>query len=143
MNDRDSGSGSGSPNTADGFKTFLLVDDEQAILDWTSPLLEAQGNRVFAVASVAAALQVMEQKSDEIDFLIIDHSMPETNGLQLMNQFRSIGLVHPTILCSGLTMDIREHPDAQYWPEHVLAKPYDFRRLQDAISFVMETRDCA
>ena len=81
MNDRDSG----FSKTAGGFKTFLLVDDEQAILDCTTLLLEARGNRVFAVASIAAAVQVMEQKSDEIDCLIIDHSMPETNGLQLMN----------------------------------------------------------
>ena len=139
MNDRDSG----FSKTAGGFKTFLLVDDEQAILDCTTLLLEARGNRVFAVASIAAAVQVMEQKSDEIDCLIIDHSMPETNGLQLMNQFRSIGLAHPTILCSRLLINIQEHPDAQYWPEHVLAKPYNFKRLQNAISLVLQTRDCA
>lgn len=141
MNVRDSGSG--FSKTANDFKTFLLVDDEQAILDCVTLLLEARGNRVFAAGSIAAAIQVMEQKSDEIDCLIIDQSMPETNGLQLLNQFRSIGLAHPTILCSSFLINIREHPDAQYWPEHVLAKPYNFKRLQHAISVVLETQDCA
>jgi len=133
---------SGFSKTAGRFKTFLLVDDEQAILDCMSLLLEARGNTVFPVGSVAAAAQVMGQRSDEIDCLIIDHSMPETNGLQLLNQFRSIGMTHPAILCSCFSLDIREHPDAQYWPEYVLAKPYSFRRLENAISMVLKTPDC-
>lgn len=139
MNDRDSDSS--NPLSTIGVKTFLLVDDEQAILDCISLLLEARGNRVFAVGSIAAAIQVMEQEADQIDCLIIDHSMPETNGLQLLNQFRSIGWKHPTILCSSLVMNIRDYPDAQYWPEHVLAKPYGFDRLENAISIALGIQD--
>ncbi len=120
-----------------GSKTFLMVDDEQAILDCISLLLEARGHRVHAVGSNVAAMQVMQQLSDEIDCLILDYSMPETNGLQLLNQFRSIGWKNPAILCSSRVLDIRGHPDAQYWPEHVLAKPYGLDRLGNAISIVL------
>jgi len=131
MNDGDSDSGF-SKNKINT-KTFLLVDDEPAILDCISMLLEAQGNKVLVAGSVAAATQLMKKEAEEIDCLIIDYSMPETNGLQLMNQFRSIGWKHPTIICSDLLIDIQSHPDVQYWPEYVLAKPYGADRLQEAI----------
>jgi len=117
-----------------GARTFLFFNDDQEILDGISPLLEAKGHRVFAVASGAAAFQVMEQHYREIDSLIIDCSISSSSGLQLLNRFRSNGWKHPTVLCSDTLPKIKDHPDVQYWPEHVLTKPYCFDRLQNAIS---------
>jgi len=132
MNDRDLSPVSSFEET--GTRTFLLIEAEQAILDSISLLLEARGHRVFAVASVAAATQVMQQNSKEIDCLIIDYSISDSNGLQLLNRFRSNGWKHPAVLCSDSLVKRSDHPDAQYWPEHVLAKPYCYDRLQKAIS---------
>ena len=67
-------------------------------------LLEVRGHQVHKAASVAAATQVMEHEANNIDCLIIDFSLPGTNGLQLFNQFRSIGWNIPTILCSDFSI---------------------------------------
>ena len=120
-----------------GTITFLLVDDEREILSCIALLLEARGYQVFTAGSVAAALKVMERKANAIDCLIIDFSTPGTNGLQLHNRFRSMGWRHPTILCSSHKMEIDDHPDAQYWPDYMLAKPYCLERLQDAITIAI------
>ena len=122
-------------------RTFLMIDDEQVILSCMSLLLEARGHKVFTAGSVAAATQVMEQRFETIDCLIIDFSMPDCNGLQLLNQFRSIGWKHPAILCSRHTIDLGDYPDAQYWPEFILAKPYHFDRLSEAISVALKSPD--
>ncbi len=143
MNKRGSNSGteSRSTQTDADCKTFLLIDDEQAILTCNSLLLASRGHQIFTAESVTAATQVMEKEADAIDCLIIDFSMPETNGLQLLNQFRSIGWRHPTVLCANLTMSFDDHPNAQYWPEYILAKPYNFHRLQEAISVALRIPD--
>lgn len=139
MNKRGSKSGaeSRSSQTESNTKTFLLVDDEQSVLTCNSLLLETRGHQVFTAGSVAVAIQVMEKEADVIDCLIIEFSMSEMNGLQLLNQFRSIGWSHPTILCANLTVNINDHPDAQYWPDYILAKPYNVDRLQEAISIAL------
>jgi len=93
-----------------GARTFLFFNDDQEILDGISPLLEAKGHRVFAVASGAAAFQVMEQHYREIDSLIIDCSISSSSGLQLLNRFRSNGWKHPTVLCSDTLPEIKDHP---------------------------------
>ena len=118
-------------------KTFLLVDDEHVILSCISLLLEARGHQVLTAGSVTAAMQVMKQKSEAIDCLIIDYSLPTTNGLQLLNQFRSIGWTQPAIICSSFEINLEDHPNAQYWPEYVLAKPLGFDRLLKGISIAL------
>ena len=136
-----SGSSSRPAQSKLGTITFLLIDDEHGILSCIALLLEARGYQVFTAGSVAAAIQVLEQEANAIDCLIIDFSTPGTNGLQLHNRFRSMGWRHPTILCSSLKMDIDDHPDVQYWPDYILAKPYCLDRLQDAISIATRNSD--
>lgn len=114
-------------------RTILLVDDDATVLDSVSLLLESMDNNVIPVSSAWAADQVMESQHEQIDCLILDYSMPVTSGLSLLNKFRSIGWTHPAILCSGYAMRIDDHPDAQFWPDQVLAKPYNFLQLQEAI----------
>lgn len=114
-------------------RTILVVDDEAAILNSASLLLESLGNQVVSACSATDAMQVMESMNSQIDCLILDYSMPGTNGLSLLNRFRSIGWNHPAILCSGYPMRIGDHPNAQFWPDGVLEKPFNFLQLQTAI----------
>ena len=117
-------------------RVVLLVDDEQRVLDSVSMLLEAKGQKVIAVNSAKDALAEMELYHDEIDILIFDFSMPEINGLELLNRVRAEGWNHPAILCSGYVMRLDDHPNAQFWPDETLAKPYKFKQLQLAMDKV-------
>lgn len=143
MNKYSSIGGAASRTTQSGLdtKTILLVDNESAVLSSISTLLEARGCQVHTASSAAAATQVMSLNAAVIDCLVIGFSMPVTNGLRLLNRFRSVGWRHPTVLCSEHTMNLGDHPDAQYWPDYILAKPYCFDRLQAAISTALRTPD--
>ncbi|MEM7781878.1 MAG: response regulator [Planctomycetota bacterium] len=114
-------------------ETVLLVDDELNVLDAVKLLLEATGIKVIATDSPLDAIAKMQQHYEEIDCLILDFSMPEINGLELLNRIRAEGWNHPSILCSGYIMNLDEHPNAQFWPDVFLAKPYRFDELHQAM----------
>jgi signal transduction histidine kinase/ActR/RegA family two-component response regulator len=123
-----------------GGRVVLLVDDEKRVLESVSMLLESKGNKVIAVNSAKKALAAMEESHELIDCLILDYSMPVTNGIELLNRIRAQGWNHPTVLCSGYMIKLDDHPNAQYWPDETLAKPYKFAQLQQAMDTVCRNK---
>ncbi|HEY9663077.1 MAG TPA: ATP-binding protein, partial [Allocoleopsis sp.] len=78
-----------SPQTAglQGLRV-LIVDDEEDSLGILKALLEQEGAIVIAAISAQQALQVLEHS--QIDVLISDIGMPETDGYTLLRQIRSL-----------------------------------------------------
>jgi two-component system NtrC family sensor kinase len=54
----------------------LLVDDEEAVLDFEREVLTAAGLRVVTVTSGAAALECLKEKEDEFDAVFLDSKIP-------------------------------------------------------------------
>jgi CheY-like chemotaxis protein len=62
----------------------LVVDDEQAIRDCLSSLLECQGFEVYIAASPSEALTISRNRAEHIDLLLTDIQMNERlNGIEL------------------------------------------------------------
>ena len=114
-------------------RTILLVDDEAVVRKSIGMVLESRGNRVISAGDAEAAMEEMQTNQDKIDCLILDYSMPSVNGLQLLNQIRSSGWRQPAILCSGFVMEVTDYPDAKFWPEEILEKPFKLDVLQQAM----------
>jgi CheY-like chemotaxis protein len=66
---------------------ILIVDDEPGVLGLFDEILTSAGYRVLAVASGKAALQAMRQEA--IDLLVLDLSMPEPDGFEILKMLRS------------------------------------------------------
>ena len=66
----------------------LVVDDEADIRELITVVLESQGMSVKAVASAAAAFEVL--KSFQPDVLVCDIRMPGGSGYDLMRQIREL-----------------------------------------------------
>ncbi|WP_225913861.1 response regulator [Leptolyngbya ohadii] len=73
------------PQSLDGLRV-LVVDDETDIREFITIVLEAQGMSVKAVASAAAAFEVL--KADQPDVLVCDIRMPGGSGHDLIRQIR-------------------------------------------------------
>ena len=75
-------------------KYVLYVDDEPQALKYFQQFF---GDRfkILTAISAAAALELFDQRADEIAVLITDQRMPGTTGVQLMEQIRSR---HPNIV---------------------------------------------
>lgn len=71
-------------------KTILIVDDEKAVLDLHTRLVEDQlpGCRVLHAANGKQALEVM--RTDVPDLVLLDLMMPEMDGFTVLEQMREI-----------------------------------------------------
>jgi CheY-like chemotaxis protein len=77
--------------------TIMVVEDEIAVRDMTTRLLERAGYTVVAVPDGVAALTRIAQGDIEIDVLVTDVVMPRMSGVRLaermIERYPSIGLV--------------------------------------------------
>ena len=68
-------------------ETILIVDDEPAILNTLSSILEDEGYQVIVAKSGLEALKVV--RSESPDLVILDIWMPEMDGLETLKRLRA------------------------------------------------------
>lgn len=71
------------------------MDDDAAVLDALTFVLESEGFRVAACSNAASALNA---PTDAVACLIIDHHLPDLAGLELLTQLRARGACCAAIL---------------------------------------------
>lgn len=76
-----------SPQSVEGLRV-LVVDDEADIREFITVVLESQGMSVKAVASAAAALEVLEPFQPDV--VVCDIRMPGGSGYDLIRQIREL-----------------------------------------------------
>ena len=110
--------------------TVLLVDDDALVRDATTALLEAQGYRVLATDSGAAALAVL-QGGTRIDVLVSDYAMPGMTGAVLVREARRIVPGLKALLVTGYA----ELPDGVE-PVPLLKKPFRPGELTEQLALL-------
>jgi putative nucleotidyltransferase with HDIG domain len=80
---------------------ILVVDDEEAIREVVTTLLESRGYRCTAVGNGRAALEYL-QKHGSPDLVLSDMVMPEMDGLRLLEWLRSHDADVPVILVTAM-----------------------------------------
>lgn len=82
--------------------SFLVIDDEAFIRNLLSRLLLRLGAyRVATVSNGVEALQHLDAASPAPDVLLVDLSMPEMGGAELIRQLAARGYKGAIILVSG------------------------------------------
>ena len=89
------------PAAAVSDATILLVEDDVAVRDVVSRLLQRHGYRVREVPNGAQALTTLADSSVAIDLVISDIVMPEMSGLELRDRLGTIRPGLPLLLMSG------------------------------------------
>ena len=64
--------------------TVLVVDDDPTFLAAADRLLVAAGYSVFHATGGKEAVEILEKKHGEIDLTIMDLSLPEINGFEII-----------------------------------------------------------
>jgi CheY-like chemotaxis protein len=111
-------------------KRILLVEDEAALLEMISDVLDSEGFDVQTAGDGVAALELLGRDAP-FDYLVSDVMMPEgVSGIDLARQASTIQPGVHIVLVSGLS-----RAQLPPLPEGVsfLPKPYRIKQLLDAL----------
>lgn len=86
-------------------RTFLICDDEPAILELLSDILVRNGYGVLAADNAHKALDLLRQNN--VDAIMTDLKMPEMNGIEFVSAVRAFNRFVPIVFVSGHSS--REH----------------------------------
>jgi len=121
-----------------GHETILLVEDELAILEMTTIMLNRLGYRVVAAATPGEAIRLAHEHSSTIDLLMTDVVMPEMNGRELAGNL----LVHypdlKRLFMSGYTSDVIAHHGVLDEGVHFIQKPFSKKDLGEKLREALE-----
>lgn len=115
--------------TAGGSETILLVEDEPAILEMTTVMLENQGYNVISAATPGEAIRLASEYEGNINLLMTDVVMPEMNGRDLA---RNLLLIHPDqkqLFMSGYTANVIAHHGVLDEGVLFIQKPFTSKEL--------------
>lgn len=121
---------SSEPETRATTARILLVEDDEAVRESLSLMLQAIGYTVHACALPEEALRLAQEMP--VDILITDISLPHIDGYQLAEQ---IAHHHPRCGCLFISGYQQVHPPRKLLIRHTfLAKPFTLRQLQEALN---------
>ncbi len=112
-----------------GHETILLVEDEPAILEITTMMLERLGYEVVAAMTPGEAIRLAQEYVGEIHLLVTDVVMPEMNGRDLAKNILSI---HPNLrrlFMSGYTANVIAHHGVLDEGVNFIQKPFSMEKL--------------
>jgi CheY-like chemotaxis protein len=82
-------------------RTVLVVEDEWAIADWISAVLDDEGYTVIVATNGRRALELLKEQTP--DLVLTDFMMPIVDGPGLLQAMRRSGLATtPVIMMSSL-----------------------------------------
>ncbi|MDD2309017.1 MAG: PAS domain S-box protein [Desulfuromonadaceae bacterium] len=120
--------------------TVLLVDDEVTMRVIGSALLNAMGFSTITASNGREALDIYNQRKNEVDLILMGLIMPEMAGIDSYRLLREISRSIPIVICSGFG-------DDRIWggianDEHaaVVQKPYKSNQLQDTLITLLDKK---
>ena len=122
-------------------EAILLVDDESAIVDVMTQMLERFGYRVVGHTSSTAALDVFRNTPDRFDLVITDHTMPALTGIQLARELIDIRPDIPVILCSGFADDVAVEETMPAGIRNLVAKPVVGKEMAVLITHILDQKE--
>jgi PAS domain S-box-containing protein len=124
---------------ARGSERILLVDDEPAVMEMGTVLLESLGYNVTSRTDSMDALEVFRSSPDEFDLVITDYTMPKLTGLDLAREVLRVRPDIPVLLCTGFSEKIT--PDSmKELGIGLLMKPYGMGEISEAVRKVLDAR---
>jgi CheY-like chemotaxis protein len=114
----------------------LVIDDEQAILDLVTMMLESMGWTVASTTNGSDAIRRAEKEPPA--FVITDLVMPEMEGIDFMRRLGKILPHTPIIVMSGNPIGIQFLQSARlFGAKATLNKPFSMTELQAAVRSVV------
>ena len=115
-------------------KTVLIVDDESSIRFVLSEFLKRHGYEVLSAQDGAAAIDIFKLNRARIATVVLDATMPDMDGAEVIDVLRGISAEVKIILSSGFSAERVTKAIPAGSCDAFLKKPYNPKVLLDAIA---------
>jgi|GEM_PF-3305578 len=119
-----------------GHGTVLVVDDEATIMQFLKVLLTGLGFTVLGTATGAEGLRIFREKAGEIVLSLVDVTLPDMSGADVLREMRLVRPDTRILLCTGSEASVERF--AALNPDGVLQKPYDMNVLVEKVRAAVE-----
>jgi two-component system, cell cycle sensor histidine kinase and response regulator CckA len=123
-----------------GGAKVMVVDDEPLVLSFLERCLRNAGYAVVAAGDGASALA--RSRQEVLDLVVLDMTMPDMDGGQVLRQLRAEGNTMPVVLSSGYVDAAVERGLDQDDFQGFLHKPFRVASLLETVSRVLGARRC-
>ena len=123
-----------------GDERILFVDDENALVELGTQMLESLGYHVMATPSSLEALETFRAQPGAFDLVITDMTMPALTGIELAKALLAVRANIPIILCTGFSELINGKEVKEAGIREFVMKPYATRNFANTIRKVLEGR---
>lgn len=121
-----------------GNEKILFVDDEKALVEMGSAMLERQGYQVTTKTSSKDALETFKSDPEAFDLVITDQTMPNMSGAELATEIMKISPDIPIILCTGYSKKISEVKAKELGIKEFCLKPLEWKQLTEIVRKVLD-----
>ena len=119
-------------------ETILVVEDEPALLEMVTIMLEAFGYKIIGASDGREALRVAEEFPGTIDLLISDVIMPEMNGRDLSERLLKFYPGLKLLFISGYTAQVIEQRGELNAGVQFLQKPFSSKQLATCVRAILD-----
>jgi len=119
--------------------TVLVVEDEEGVRNILQTFLSHAGYQVQAFEDGQSALDYFSEHKQDVDIVILDMSMPNMSGTQVLVRLREQGLEAPVIVCSGEPREDVIVKLAHLHVDEIIAKPFKYKELLEKILSLKST----
>jgi len=119
---------------------IIVVDDEIAVAEIITRMLERMGCRVQTFSNPHLALQAFRKDPQSCDMLITDYTMPNIPGLELAREFLSLRPDLPVLLCTGNPTGIDRATLSDLKNVVLVSKPFQIRMFSQQVQRCLASR---
>jgi signal transduction histidine kinase/CheY-like chemotaxis protein/GAF domain-containing protein len=119
---------------ARGTETVLVVDDEEMIRHTAMQMLQRRGFTTLTAGDGDETVQLVDERGEEIDIVLLDHSMPRMSGLETLAALRRQRPALPVIIITGFPTRIEDFEGA----DELIQKPFSLDDLAGRVRAVLD-----
>src|SRR5687767_1913302 len=127
-----------TPFMTDRHLRILVVEDE-ALIRWSiTETLGQEGHTVMEAGNAASAVKAMEDADEDIDVVLLDYRLPDSNDLGLLANVRRLQPRSAVVMMTAYGTPEVTAGALALGAYRVVGKPFDMRALE---SLVVEAHD--
>jgi len=119
-------------------ETVLIVEDEKAIREMATEMLDHLGYNILSASLPAEALRLAEKQAGGIDLLLADVILPEMTGRELSERISALSPNTKILFMSGYTASVISTRGVLDDGVNFIQKPFSIKDLADSVRTALD-----